>query len=455
MKFSKIALSVAAIVSVIAVGGSWYTGKQAESRYQQLVELSNKQLKGLESHGIFAEIKDVKLERHFFSSDVAYRLEAKVDGEKFVVDGQDKLYHGPFPLNRLSQFKLFPVVASLQSKFTLPEQWQQKLQRTELGEGVADFAYSGAIDGVLHVPALSYQEDMGDKLELADVTMKYSYHQNLNGGQGEISTDLVKLSDDYGSHTEISGVTYHFDYKPNSNYALLGDSNAKVNVKQIKGGKGDSIEIKDFELDFDGKVEGERALSDVLLSFKSLMVNGTNNFGSMQLKSDWNVDAALYQQFLDLSASGEVETEIVGDVMLKLLAKQASFNVKALKLENNGGKANSALSLNFNTFSPEEFTNTDLTNVLKALRQSSLDVALDRDYVAHLMQAGGDSKEDAQKAAEEFFATLKMFSLVSQEENRAKLALSIDNGKVTLNGKELSDDDLQGLLFMLAMMAAF
>ncbi|WP_429945894.1 hypothetical protein V5G99_10090 [Bibersteinia trehalosi] len=48
-----------------------------------------------------------------------------------------------------------------------------------------------------------------------------------------------------------------------------------------------------------------------------------------------------------------------------------------------------------------------------------------------------------------------MFSLVSQEENRAKLALSIDNGKVTLNGKELSDDDLQGLLFMLAMMAAF
>lgn len=156
MKFSKIALSVAAIVSVIAVGGSWYTGKQAESRYQQLVELSNKQLKGLESHGIFAEIKDVKLERHFFSSDVAYRLEAKVDGEKFVVDGQDKFYHGPFPLNRLSQFKLFPVVASLQSKFTLPEQWQQKLQRTELGEGVADFAYSGVIDGVLHVPALSY-----------------------------------------------------------------------------------------------------------------------------------------------------------------------------------------------------------------------------------------------------------------------------------------------------------
>lgn len=453
MKLSKIALSIAVVIGVVAVSGSWYTGKQAESRYQQLVELYNKQFKESASRGFSAEIKDVKLERHFFSSDVAYRLEAELYGEKFIIDGQDKLYHGPFPLNRLSQFKLSPVLASLQSKVTLPEQWQQKLQRTELGEGVADFAYSGAIDGVFNVPALRYQGDTGDTLDLSEVKMKYSYQQNLNGGKGEISTDLVKLSDDYGSHTEISGVTYHFDYKPNSNYALLGDSNAKVNVKQIKGGKGDSIEIKDFELDFDGKVEGERALSDVLLSFKSLMVNGTNNFGSMQLKSDWNVDAALYQQFLDLSASGEVDTEIAGDVMLKLLAKQASFNVKALKLENNGGKANSALALNFNTFSPEEIT--DLGNALKALGQSSLDVVLDKDYVAHFMQAGGYSKEDAEQEAEEFFDTLKMYSLVAQEENRAKLALSIDNGKVTLNGRELSDDELQGLLFMLAMMAAF
>lgn len=454
MKFSKIALSVAAIVSVIAVGGSWYTGKQAESRYQQLVELYNKQFKESASRGFSAEIKGVKLERHFFSSDVAYRLEAELYGEKFIIDGQDKLYHGPFPLNRLSQFKLSPVLASLQSKVTLPEQWQQKLQRTELGEGVSDFAYSGAIDGVFNVPALRYQGDTGDTLDLSEVKMKYSYQQNLNGGQGEISTDLVKLSDDYGSHTEISGVTYHFDYVPNQNYSLLGNSNAKINLKQIKGGKENDVALQDLELNFAGKVEGERSLSDLLLSFKSLMVNGTD-FGSMQLKSDWNVDAALYQQFLDLSASGEVDTEIAGDVMLKLLAKQAKFNIKALKLDNAGGSANSALALNFNTFSPEEFANTDLTNVLKALRQSSLDVALDRDYVAHLMQAGGGAKEDAQNAAEEFFATLKMFSLVSQEENRAKLALAIDNGKVTLNGKALSDDELQGLLFMLAMMAAF
>lgn len=37
MKLTKIVLSVVAVIGAVAVGGSWYTGKQVEEKYQELV----------------------------------------------------------------------------------------------------------------------------------------------------------------------------------------------------------------------------------------------------------------------------------------------------------------------------------------------------------------------------------------------------------------------------------
>lgn len=127
MKLTKITLALAGILGIAVVGGSWYTGQQAEQRYQQLVQQGNQSLKALKIYGIDAEIKDVKFERHFFSSDVKYTLEVGTVDERYQLQGDDKLFHGPLPLNRLSQVNLMPAMMSVESKLYLPE----KIQATD------------------------------------------------------------------------------------------------------------------------------------------------------------------------------------------------------------------------------------------------------------------------------------------------------------------------------------
>lgn len=457
MKFSKIALSAAVVIGVVAISASWYTGKEVENRYLNLFQSTNKQLKELEQQGIFAEITDVKFQRHFFSSDLTYRLVAKNESTQLVLNGEDKIYHGPLPLNRLSQFKLLPVLASWKSSIMLPEQWQKKLQRSQLGEGVADVTYAGVIDGKFDIEPFNYQDEDGNNLEVSAIKTQYSYQLNsakddIESVKGELSAEKFNFSDD-NAKIAVSGIDYRFNHIPNKDYPSLSIGDAQVTIKQIKGSAENEVAMKDIDLQFSAKVKGERLLSDAIASFTSLSVD-QKEFGSMRLVTDLNLDAELYQEFQKLVSSGEVDTEIFGDLALNLLAKQPKFNIKELKLENAGGKANLALALNPNTFTLENMQ--DNSDVLKALGQSSLDITLDRDYITHLIQAiNNATKAEAEQGAESLITLLVENGLASREGNNAKGALNIDNGKITLNGKELSDDDWQSLLFMLAMLGMF
>lgn len=65
MKLSNIALSLVVVLGAVATGGSWYTGKQAEEKYSQLISQANQELKKLEVYGAKAQIKEVNFTRGF------------------------------------------------------------------------------------------------------------------------------------------------------------------------------------------------------------------------------------------------------------------------------------------------------------------------------------------------------------------------------------------------------
>lgn len=136
MKLSKITLSVVAVIGVVAVGGSWYTGKQVEEKYQELVTQANHQFEQLSGEfGANIAFKDVQIERHFFSSEAKYRLEVDLgDGEKLDFIGNDKIHHGPLPLNRLAKFNFLPVMMSTESKLQAPTQFK-KFVGENIGSG--------------------------------------------------------------------------------------------------------------------------------------------------------------------------------------------------------------------------------------------------------------------------------------------------------------------------------
>lgn len=195
MKLTKITLALAGILGIAVVGGSWYTGQQAEQRYQQLVQQGNQSLKSLKIYGIDAEIKDVKFERYFFSSDVKYTLEVGTVDERYQLQGDDKLFHGPLPLNRLSQVNLMPAMMSVESKLYLPEKF--KLQ-TPFTEGQTDISYAGNLSGEFSLNAFK-----GETWDLAKTQIEFEYDPAQKSGKFSSQIPSYQYQDQTNTRIEI------------------------------------------------------------------------------------------------------------------------------------------------------------------------------------------------------------------------------------------------------------
>src|SRR5699024_3017894 len=133
------------------------TGSKFEEQYLKQIDDINQQG--------WIKIDDVQLERHFFFSDLQYQL--NIDEYSYPI--QTKIYHGPLPLNKLSQFKLLPVMASSES--TLQTDNQNKNLPFYLKNGEKNYVtanpftlqididYQQAMDLNFHFSPGEYQSD--------------------------------------------------------------------------------------------------------------------------------------------------------------------------------------------------------------------------------------------------------------------------------------------------------
>ncbi|MDP0155895.1 YdgA family protein [Glaesserella parasuis] len=451
MKLTKITLALAGILGVAVVGGSWYTGLQAEQHYQQLVQQGNQSLKSLKIYGIDAEIKDVKFERHFFSSDVKYTLEVGTVDERYQLQGDDKLFHGPLPLNRLSQVNLMPAMMSVESKLYLPEKF--KLQ-TPFTEGQTDISHAGNLSGEFSLNAFK-----GETWDLAKTQIEFEYDPAQKSGKFSSQIPSYQYQDQTNTRIEIQDTLYKADFTSNEKYPELSLGNYEFSSKMVRYSSDGKAPFAFTNLSSQGKntLEKDRWTSTGSLTGE-LLAQDKLNLGKLNIDSSAELDAESANELMHYASSLEkLESVEAGDVVLSLLNKSPKLQIKELSLENAKGKNSLSLNLNLDKFDPSQFNGME--DVLKIFKASVLETQFKLPslelFMAQLNQLDGFPKEDAEQKAKqtisEFAYQAQASSLATSDKDSLKMKLSIDQGKVNLNGRDVPEAAVQGALFMIML----
>lgn len=457
MKLTKIAFAVVAAIGVVAVGGSWYTGKQVEEKYQQLIDKSNESLQLVANqYGIKVAIKDVKMDRHFFSTDASYRVEIDIDDEVLDIIGNDKIYHGPLPLNRLKTFNLAPVLLSMENNIKSPEQWKTVVGEM-LGTGLMNVSYSGETTGEFKLSPVKWNLEES-LVESSPINLSYAYDKEWSVVEGTFKWDNVTLK---GTDFTFKIKDVEYDMKgKDEGYPYLGLGKIKLNIGEVEVIDTDNKTslVKNIQSISDTTLKGERVISQANLGIDSVSIANID-FGKVKFDTSVDFDAKLMNDLIPLYSNSETASSSeTGEKTLQLLAKSFKIHLNEFSLAREKGKLNTALILNMTQFDAQNVG--DLNDVLKAISQSKFTLNLNRDYVENTVRqmamvnegvSENDAKVKAQEEVELLFANAQNSGFMAVDGDNLKADLAIDQGKVTLNGRELSDEEVQMALFMIML----
>lgn len=459
MKLSTLAISVAVIIGAAATGGSWYTGKQVEQRYGELVNQANSSLKTLKIYGIEAELKEVKVERGWFSSDVSYNLEAKVDSETFQFKGSDKLFHGPFPLNRLTKGNILPAMVSVESHIAVPDNLKMLFAKTELLNAQTDISYAENFSGKLAIAGLKTADS---QFELSDIASEFDLNK---AGEGKLNAKLpsLKISDDTKMQFIIEQAEYEMDLKGKSDYELLSVGDFKLQAKSyvLNNTEDNSqLSIKDIHSKGYAKITDGvyESGADFAGNVEFVMKENRQEFGKLKADMFMAMDAKATNTFMSFTSSPEkIQSPEAADAAMALLDKPLKFHIKNFSLENAKGKGQLDLVLNTDGFKPENMSGSgNLLDLFKQLKfETTLNIAFLEQWFKQLAslnpQTAANAETLAQQNVAEIVSQAKASDIAVVDGENIKLKLEIDQGKVKLNGNDVPDEQVQSALFMLML----
>ena len=460
MKKSKIALSVIAVLAAVTTGGAWYTGNQIEQRYPALLEQLNHNLKGLNLYGINAEINEVKLAKGVFSSEVQYNVNIK-DGEKtFTFKGNDKVYHGPIPLNRLLKGNLVPMLLSGESRLSaVDEHIKTYFANHEILVATTDVNYAGEVAGNATLNPV--------KSETIE-TSKIHFEGDYTGfGKQKLNADFIKVkSQESNEKIEITDLNYDANYIKDNQYPeLKGIGDYQVSFKKLAfiTDKNRIVNLNDLISKGNSKIENNRLVSAGNFSIKTDWTEGnkTADLGKFQADMALDVDAKSFNELMLLSDKLENESpeiqQQIQTVVMALVSQAPKLKISELSLENAKGKNTFNLDLNLDKFDIAQLSQAkSIEDMLKIFKPSylnlNLNLAASEEFATQWLSVSpedyaGTPEENAKLLIQELTNTSQQSALATVDAESIKTALSIENGKVTLNGREVSESELQLALF--------
>lgn len=465
MKLTKVAVVVVAVVGTVAVGGSWYTGKQVEQRYQEFLQRGNQSLKQLATYGVIAEIKDVQFQRHFFSSDVKYTLEAKVDDQIYAFKGDDKLFHGPLPLNRLMKGNLSPVLASVENNIQLPENLKVYFNNQDkLGEGKSDISYSGAAKGEFKINPIQVVEEGTGSLTLSESNYIYAYDPTSNKSEVEVKLESIKGTDAENIETNIQGLSYKFNSVSDNQYPLLTLGEYTVSIKQLSITDSEDTSFamlySNFSSTGKSNLQKDRVISsgDAKADIELQKADKKLKLGQFNMDLLMDMDAKSTNDFTQyLTSPDKLASEEAGQIVQSILMKSPKLEVKNLSVENEKGKNSLSLNISLDNFDLNKINSFD--SMLKIFKASHLDAKLSlpslEALATQMNEMEGMTKEEATQQAklliEDLVNNAQASTLAEIDSENIKMKLTIDQGKVNLNGRDLPEEDVQGMLLFLVL----
>ncbi len=213
MKKSLVAVGVVVALGVIWTGGAWYTGKQLESRFADMVAQANAQLKRTAPEaGLELSYQDYQ--RGIFSSQLKMVVKPIAGADKALLKpGQSVVLneyvdHGPFPLAALKRFNLVPSMASVNTTLVNNDVTKPLF---DIAKGETPFvidtriSYGGDTHSAINLKPLNYEKD-AEKVAFSggDFELSADRDGNVVSLTGEAESGLVNAVNEYNQKVQLT-----------------------------------------------------------------------------------------------------------------------------------------------------------------------------------------------------------------------------------------------------------
>ncbi|WJV41183.1 YdgA family protein [Raoultella terrigena] len=493
MKKSLVAAGIIVALGVVWTGGSWYTGKQLESRIAEVVQQANAQLQNSAPEAGL-ELGWQNYQRGLFSSHLQLVVKPAAGKESsWLVAGQPLVFdevvsHGPFPLAALKSGHFGPSMASV--KTTLVNNEASKAL-FDIAKGSTPFtidtliAYSGDSRSAIDLKPLDYSK--GDE----KVT--------FSGGQFQLNADrdgkAIALTGEAGSG-QINAVN-EYNQKVQLNFSNLKTDGAtemtsfnerigkqKVSLEKLAIG----VEGKELALlegmNIDGKStlteDGKGINSQLDYTVNSLKLQNKDlGSGRLTVKLD-NLDGQAWHQFSqqynseaqalmakpELAQNPELYQQALTETFFKalpvLLKGNPSLTIAPLSWRNAKGESTFNLSILLKdptvVTAPAQTLADEIDRSVKSLDgKLVVPVEMATEFMTQIAGLEGYQPADAAKLADQQVKGLaamgQMFRITAMENNAITSSLQYAEGQVTLNGQKMPLDEFAGM-FGLSVPAA-
>jgi uncharacterized protein YdgA (DUF945 family) len=265
MKKSLVAVSVIAIVVIIWTIGSWYAGKKIEGEFNTFIERTNTTLKNnAPEAGI--NVKTENYQRGIFTSnaDIIINLKENDEGKTTIVKFATKIFHGPFPINKIVKLNLLPRLASASIELVKNETTEELFKYTQeqaFITGNVDVGFNEGLDANLNLSPLD-GNSYGKNITFSGGTINYVGNTDLKDikvsvvsdnfviGNKEKTENMTLKGLNIQSDLSLTPFNFYsgkqtlniFDINFNSNDIKFSFKNFAINLNSVLNG--DSIDGK-------------------------------------------------------------------------------------------------------------------------------------------------------------------------------------------------------------------
>ena len=472
MKKSTLAASVIVALGAVWLGGAWYTGKVAEEEYVHQFELLNQNIQqSFSAKGLSVEFSHVAIERGLLSSKTRYDIVVKDPNKPesvFTLPFEGILYHGPLPVNQLSQFNFTPTMFASVDKLTKNDKTTKWFAAAK-GESPLSVSTS-----------MNYQRQGKAKINFAP------FETSVEKGVWQVGD--VNLSVDFSqkgiqqAHLALSNIAYQeanarlrlkfnninamAEYQPIKEWDLLF-----TGQQWISGGemyieeentqdKTNHLAIKNWKIDLN--TVRKEAFLDLAMNLK---LDGTQlnqiHFGDLNLNTAFNhldgetLNQVLHAKFAQIEDAPLTDAEIA--LIRKFFDGQPHFILRPT-LSNSAGKLTTDIDV---TVATSDLSSTLSTGkIFKLFRHFIFKIDANKAALIETLTAAEQlssklDKEEAARIAEmkinDGLKTPVQQGILVDDGKQIKLDLVLENGELKLNGKVIPEEQVASILFLAAM----
>ena len=472
MKKSTLAASVIVALGAVWLGGAWYTGKVAEEEYVHQFDLLNQNIQqSFSAKGLSVEFSQVAIERGLLSSKTRYDIVVKDPNKPesvFTLLFEGTLYHGPLPLNQLSQLNLVPTM------FTSVDNLVQNDTTTSW------FKAAKGENPLSINTTMNYQRQGATKMHFAPVDIsneKDTWHLGKTNltldftpqgiRQADMTVDkLVYQEADQKKRIQFNDIKAMAEYQPIKEWDLLSTGQqwiaaGETNIEETdEQGKTNLLTVKNWKIDLN--TVRKEAFLDLAMN---LNLEGTQlnqiHFGDLNLNTAFNhldgetLNQVLHAKFAQIEDAPLTDSEIA--LIRKFFDGQPHFIIRPT-LSNSAGKLTTDIDVAVATSDLSSTLSTG--KIFKLFRHFIFKIDANKAALIETLTAAEQlssklDKEEAARIAEmkinDGLKTPVQQGILVDDGKQVKLDLVLENGELKLNGKVIPEEQVASILFLAAM----